>query len=51
LVGSEGVTSYALPATGDVNAVPDIQQSAPFADEPFVDFDWAMNLDMTDWPM
>ncbi|PNP47018.1 hypothetical protein THARTR1_10523 [Trichoderma harzianum] len=51
LVGNEGVTSYALPETGDENAVPDIQQSAPFADEPFVDFDWAMNLDMTDWPM
>lgn len=51
LVANEGVTSYALPATGDVNTVPDIQQSAPFADEPFVDFDWAMNLDMTDWPM
>ncbi|KAK4073101.1 transcriptional regulator family: Fungal Specific TF [Trichoderma aggressivum f. europaeum] len=51
LIGNENVTSYALPATGDVNAVPDIQQSAPFADEPFVDFDWAMNLDMTDWPM
>ncbi|KAJ4858218.1 aconitase family (aconitate hydratase) domain-containing protein [Trichoderma breve] len=51
LTGTESVTSYALPATGDVNAVPDIQQSALLADEPFVDFDWAMNLDMTDWPM
>ncbi|KAL7798800.1 hypothetical protein V8C43DRAFT_276295 [Trichoderma afarasin] len=51
LVGNESVTSYALPAADDVNAVPDIQQSALLADEPFVDFDWAMNLDMTDWPM
>ncbi|EHK17250.1 uncharacterized protein TRIVIDRAFT_205851 [Trichoderma virens Gv29-8] len=45
--------AYAQPATGDTNAVLDIQQSAPLqvADEPFVDFDWAMNLDMNDWPM
>ncbi|KAL7947515.1 hypothetical protein V8C42DRAFT_318000 [Trichoderma barbatum] len=50
-IGNGNGVSYAQPETDDANALLDIRQSAPFADEQFVDFDWAMSLNMNDWPL
>jgi hypothetical protein len=54
-MGNDNGISYTQRAadenTGDINATPDIQQSAPLVDEPFVDFDWDMGLNLNEWPM
>lgn len=54
-MGNETGISYAQPTddedASNTDAVLDIQQSVALADESFVDFDWAMSLNMNDWPM
>lgn len=29
----------------------DVQQPAPLNDEPFVDFDWDISLNLNEWPL
>ncbi|PTB36661.1 hypothetical protein M441DRAFT_62116 [Trichoderma asperellum CBS 433.97] len=38
-------------AAGDANAALDAPQTATLADEPFVDFDWDMGLNLNEWPL
>ncbi|KAM0516982.1 hypothetical protein ACHAPE_005094 [Trichoderma viride] len=37
--------------TGDNTDVLDVQQTAPLTDEPFVDFDWDISLNLNEWPL
>lgn len=38
-------------STGRTGATLDVQQTASLADEPFVDFDWDMSLNLNEWPL
>ncbi|KAL6903235.1 hypothetical protein GGI43DRAFT_401549 [Trichoderma evansii] len=37
--------------TSNTNAALDVQQTASLTDEPFVDFDWDMGLNLNEWPL
>jgi hypothetical protein len=37
--------------TGNNADVLDVQQTAPLTDEPFVDFDWDISLNLNEWPL
>ncbi|KAH8121896.1 hypothetical protein FP744_10002943 [Trichoderma asperellum] len=55
LMGNNNGTSFeqraADEAAGDVNAALDVSQTAALADEPFIDFDWDMGLNLNEWPL
>lgn len=54
-MGNNNGTSFeqraADEAAGDVNAALDVSQTAALADEPFIDFDWDMGLNLNEWPL
>lgn len=37
-------------SSGNTDAL-DAQQTAPLTDEPFVDFDWDISLNLNEWPL
>ncbi|EHK47693.1 hypothetical protein TRIATDRAFT_81058 [Trichoderma atroviride IMI 206040] len=37
--------------TGNNAGALDVQQTAPLTDEPFVDFDWDISLNLNEWPL